>query len=43
MCKRGADVTVHLDGGDLTVSVDADNNVLMTGPAAFVCDGTTIE
>ena len=43
LCKRGTDVTVHLDGGDLTVLLDADNNVVMTGPAAFVCDGKTIE
>lgn len=42
-CTRNSDVTVHLDGGDLLVSIDLDNNVTMTGPAAFVCDGVTIE
>lgn len=41
-CTRASDVTVHLDGGDLIVSVDYDNNVKMAGPAAFVCDGVTI-
>lgn len=41
-CTRNTDVTVHLDGGDLIVSVDYDNNVTMTGPAAFVCDGVTL-
>ena len=43
MCPRNTDVTVHLDGGDLIINIDDDNNVLMTGPATFVCDGTTID
>ena len=43
LCQRDVPVTVHLDGGDLTVSVDYENNVLMTGPAAFVYDGTTLD
>lgn len=43
LCKRDVPVTVHLDGGDLIVTVDYQNNVTMTGPAAFVYDGTTID
>ena len=43
LCKREVPVTVHLDGGDLQVSVDFENNVLMTGPATFVYDGQTID
>lgn len=43
LCQRDVPVTAHLDGGDLIVSVDYQNNVTMTGPAAFVYDGTTID
>ncbi len=43
LCHRDTPVTVHLDGGDLIISVDYENNVSMTGPATFVYDGTTIE
>ena len=43
LCQRDVPVTVHLDGGDLIVTVDYQNNVTMTGPAAFVYDGTTID
>ena len=43
LCQRDTPVTVHLDGGDLIISVDYENKVSMTGPAAFVYDGTTIE
>ncbi len=42
LCQHNTDITVHLDGGDLTVNIDNDNNVKMTGPAAFVCDGETL-
>ncbi len=38
-CKAGDDVSVTLDGGVLTISVDAEHNVIMTGPAATVCEG----
>ena len=41
-CTRASEVTVHLDGGDLIVSIDYDNNVTMKGAAAFICDGVTI-
>lgn len=43
LCQRNTPVTVHLDGGDLIVSVGFDDSVTMTGPAAFVYDGTTID
>ncbi len=31
-------ITVHLDGGDLVITLDDSYQVQMTGPAAFVCD-----
>ena len=37
-CVRGSDITIQLDGGKLTVRVGADNALLMTGPAATVCE-----
>lgn len=43
LCQRGVPVTVHLDGGDLTVVLNEDDSVTMTGPARFVYDGTTID
>lgn len=43
LCQRDEPVTVHLDGGDLTVAVDYENYVTMTGPATFVYDGTTLD
>lgn len=39
-CKRNEDVTVHLAGGDLTIKWDEAGDVWMTGPAAFIADGT---
>ena len=42
LCKSGVPVTVHLDGGDLIINIDAQNNVNMTGPATFVCNGETL-
>ena len=39
----GETVCVHLDGGDLFVSVDEGGNVLMRGPVSFVCDGETCD
>ncbi len=38
-CDAGVPVTVVLDGGALTVTVDADGETQMEGPAAFICDG----
>ena len=36
----GNDVTVHLRGGDLRISLDERGHVLMTGPATTVLEGT---
>ena len=33
-------VTVHLEGGDLTIEVDRDLNLVMTGPVEEICTGT---
>ncbi len=38
ICKKGEDVLVHLNGGDLTINY-TDERVLMTGPATRVFDG----
>ena len=38
-CDKDVPVTVHLDGGDLKITVREDYSVLMTGPAAFVYEG----
>ena len=35
-------ITVHLDGGDLTVAVRADGHVFMTGEAVTVCEGSAV-
>ena len=37
--SRGQDITVKLPGGELTVRIDAENAVRMTGPAQFVFMG----
>lgn len=33
-------VTVHMEGGDLTIELDKDLNLIMTGPVEEVCTGT---
>ena len=38
-CKYNEDVTVHLDGGDLSIRIEEDNRIFMTGPARFVFEG----
>lgn len=38
LCARDAEIAMHLDGGTLTVRVLPDDTVLMTGPAATVCE-----
>lgn len=43
LCHRNTPVTVHLDGGDLVITIDFENNVIMNGPATFVYDGCTID
>lgn len=40
LCPCGADVQVALRGGVLTIRVDAERNVWMTGPAVTVYEGT---
>ncbi len=36
-------VTVHLEGGDLTIEVDAALDLVMTGPVAEICEGVLSE
>ncbi len=42
ICRQGDRVNVHLKGGTLSITYTGDT-VLMTGPAAFVFDGTAEE
>lgn len=37
--STAGEIHLHLPGGILTVSRDDDGHILLTGPAAFVCDG----
>jgi len=38
--KTADEMTVHLRGGDLSLSYDREKNIVwMTGPAAIICDG----
>ena len=39
----GRDVTVHLRGGDLRITLDEQGHVLMTGPATTVFEGVLIQ
>lgn len=41
-CDFSTPITVTLDGGDLTITVEPDLHVTMTGPATNVCDGETM-
>ncbi len=38
-CPLDADLTIRLDGGDITVRITPDGHALMTGGATFVFDG----
>lgn len=38
-CNKGEEVTVHLRGGDLRITYNEDETVIMKGPAALICDG----
>ena len=38
--RAGSDVTIHLLGGDLKISIAANGHVMMTGPATTVFEGT---
>ncbi len=40
-CPRGMPVAVELDGGTLTIEIDENNAVTMTGPAETVYEGET--
>lgn len=42
-CAYGEQISVHLDGGILMITVAHDNTVTMTGPAEFIYEGETIE
>jgi diaminopimelate epimerase len=39
ICRTDEPITVHLDGGDLEITVKSDGFCFMRGPAEFVCDG----
>ncbi|MBQ8961877.1 MAG: diaminopimelate epimerase [Ruminococcus sp.] len=39
-CSQDDEILIHLRGGDLRIVYRSDGTVLMTGPAAFICDGT---
>ncbi len=39
ICKHDEEVLVHLRGGDLRITYQADGTVLMTGPASYVFEG----
>ncbi len=38
-CPAGEDITLRLDGGDITVRITDDGHAFMRGPAEFVFDG----
>jgi len=38
-CDKGSEVTVHLRGGDLRITYNEDETVIMKGPATLICDG----
>ncbi len=38
-CNKGEEVTVHLRGGDLRITYNEDETVIMKGPATLICDG----
>ncbi len=40
-CALDTDMTIHLDGGDITVRITPDGHALMNGTATFVFDGVT--
>jgi diaminopimelate epimerase len=42
-CSEGEPILVHLDGGTLKITIAQDGEVSMTGPAAFVYEGETID
>ena len=42
-CPADEDVEVVLDGGSLFISVSSDYSVTMTGPAAMIYEGETVD
>ena len=38
-CKMGVPINVFLDGGKLTIQVNSDDSVIMTGMAETICEG----
>lgn len=40
VCPRGEDIHVQLRGGELVIRILPGNELLMTGPARIVCEGT---
>ena len=41
-CQPEEPVTIHLDGGDLKITMTRDGRMFMTGPAEFVYEGETM-
>ncbi len=42
ICERNCLITMHLDGGDLHITMLDDNTVIMQGPAETICEGETV-
>jgi diaminopimelate epimerase len=42
-CASSAPISVQLDGGCLTITINADNTAIMSGPAEFVYEGETMD
>lgn len=40
VCASGADITVRLDGGELTVRAEPDGTLFLTGATEEICEGT---
>lgn len=40
ICRHDEKILIHLRGGDLTITYNSDETVIMEGPAEFICDGT---
>ena len=39
-CSNDEEILIHLRGGDLRITYKSDGTVIMTGPAAFICEGS---
>lgn len=42
-CPYDEEILIHLRGGDLRITYRSDGTVMMTGEAAFICDGTVAD